>query len=238
VVSAAPGCKPPGPPTPVVKYTLPNIGAGAAELIPPAANLVVKKIAVGHGIQNYTCGATTDNSTATGAVAVLYDVTSFYPGTPKTGIRQDLWDSLPPKLLWDTPLPLNKLVGSTYGADPNTPFPDPTADLKLQDVPAAKFVGHHFFDISGVPTFDLAAAGLEAVVGKVDGKTAPLDADKGILSTGAVAWLKLDDTGKGLSQGVTSVFRVVTAGGNAQSCSVAGVGVQSVPYAAFYWFFG
>ncbi|KAL2196049.1 hypothetical protein P885DRAFT_69669 [Corynascus similis CBS 632.67] len=232
VVFAAPPCPPP------VQYTLPSIGGGAPDLVPPASNLAVKKIAVGHGIQNYTCGATTDNSVATGAVAVLYDVTSFYPGTRRTGIRPDLWDSLTSKLLWDTPLPLNKLPGSEYGADPNKPFPSPVPDLKLGGVPAAKFLGYHFFDSNSIPLFDLSSAGLKAAVGKVDSKTAPGNADKGILTTGAVAWLKLDDNGEGVSQGVTSVFRVITAGGSPQSCAVAGAGVQSVPYAAFYWFYG
>ncbi|KAL2170365.1 hypothetical protein VTG60DRAFT_4951 [Thermothelomyces hinnuleus] len=246
VVSAAPPCPPPGPPKSTVNYTLPSIGGGAPDLVPPADNLVVKKIAVGHGIQNYTCGSTTGDSIAAGAVAVLYDVTSFYPGTKRTGIRKDLWDSLPSRALWEQPLPLNKLAGSQFGADPVAPFPSPAADLRLRGVPAAaKFLGHHYFDIEGVPTFDLSAGaagagagGLRAAVAKVDSKSAPATADKGILATGAVPWLRLDDNGRGGSRGIASVFRVVTAGGNLQSCSVAGEGVQSIPYTAFYWFYG
>jgi hypothetical protein len=86
--------------------------------------------------------------------------------------------------------------------------------------------------------FDLSAAGLKAVVKKVGNVSAPAKADKGIIGTGAVAWLKLDDNEAGQSQGLTSVYRVITAGGNPQACSVAGVGVQSVPYTTYYWFFG
>lgn len=168
---------------------------------------------------------------------MLYDVTDFYPGTRNSGIRPDLWDNLPTNLLWNQALPLNKLNGTQYGADPNTPFPDP-ADLTLQGVPAAKFLGHHVFNIDSVPVFDLSAAGLRATVKKIDGKTAPKNADKGIIGTGAVAWLQLDDNGAGQSNGVSSVFRVVTAGGAAQPCSAVGAGVQSVPYATYYWFFG
>ncbi|KAL2178176.1 uncharacterized protein P884DRAFT_242586 [Thermothelomyces heterothallicus CBS 202.75] len=244
VVSAAPPCPPPGPPNSTVNYTLPSIGGGAPDLLPPADNLVVKKIAVGHGIQNYTCGSsTTGDSIAAGAVAVLYDVTSFYPGTKRTGIRKDLWDSLPSRALWEQPLPLNRLAGSRFGADPVAPFPaNPAADLRLRGLPAAaRFLGHHYFDIDGVPTFDLpaaAAGGLRAAVARVDSESAPATADKGVLATGAVPWLRLDDNGRGGSRGVASVFRVVTAGGNPQSCSVAGEGVQSIPYAAFYWFYG
>ncbi|KAK4151170.1 hypothetical protein C8A00DRAFT_36214 [Chaetomidium leptoderma] len=231
VVSAAPGCAPP------VTFTLPKIGGGT-ELVAPAANLVLKKIAIGHGIQNYTCGTTTDDAKATGAVAVLYDATGLYPGTKKTGLKQREWDSAPSTLLWHSPLPLNKLVGSKYGADLANPFPDPAADLSCPGLPAAKYMGHHFFDSQGTPVFELPAVGLAAVVGKVDGITAPASADKGIIDTGAVAWLQLDDNLSGKSKGVTSVYRVVTAGGAAQPCSVAGAGVQSVPYATYYWFFG
>ena len=251
VASAAPtttsACKPP-------VYTLPTAGGGkflialdrlgavwltnpADVLAAPAAGLVLKKIAIGHGIQNYTCDTTTGASTAIGALAVLYDATPLYPGTKNTGLSQSLWDSTPSNVLRKTALPLNKLAGTTYGADAKKPFPAP-ADLKLQGLPNVKFLGHHFFDITGVPVFDLTAVGLKATVKKVGNISAPTTADQGILNTGAVAWLKLDDNATGNSKGLSTVYRVVTAGGNAQACSVAGVGVQSVPYTTYYWFFG
>ena len=206
-------------------------------LAAPAAGLILKKIAIGHGIQNYSCETTTGASTPTGALAVLYDATSLYPGTKNTGLSQSVWDSTPSNVLWKTPIPLNKLADSKYGADAIKPFPAP-ADLKLQGLPNVKFLGHHFFDITGVPVFDLSAAGLKATVKKVGNISAPTAADKGILATGAVAWLKLDDNETGKSNGLTAVYRVLTAGGYAQACSVAGVGVQSVPYTTHYWFFG
>ncbi|KAL2134545.1 hypothetical protein VTI74DRAFT_11517 [Chaetomium olivicolor] len=227
VVSAAPGCRPP------VIPTLPKTGAD--ELAAPPANLVLKKIAIGHGIQNYSCESITSTSKATGAVAVLYDATSLYPGTKRSGISQRDWESLPSRLLWNKPLPLNKLAGTKYGADPEKPFPDP-ADLRLQGMPTVKFLGHHFFDINSIPVFDLSAAGLKAIVGKTGNVNAPSRADKGILGTGAVQWLELAD--KGESQGLKLVYRVITAGGVQQACSVAGAGVQSVPYTTFYWFYG
>lgn len=198
---------------------------------------MLKKIAIGHGIQNYTCATTTSEAQANGAVAVLYDATSFFPGTKKTGVSQSVWDGAPKDLLWHTPLPLNKLAGTKYGADATAPFPA-AADLRFQGWPVVKFLGHHYFDIKGVPVFDLSAAGLKAVVKKVGNVSAPTQADKGIIGTGAVQWLKLDDNETGASKGLTSVYRVITAGGNAQPCSVAGVGVQSVPYTTYYWFFG
>ncbi|KAK4233701.1 hypothetical protein C8A03DRAFT_38573 [Achaetomium macrosporum] len=230
VVSAAPTCNQGATPT------LPQVGAGT-ELPAPAASLVLKKIAIGHGIQNYSCADTTANSSATGALAVLYDVTSFYPGTKKTGISKQVWDNLPSTVLWRTEIPLNTQYGSQYGADPTNPFPAP-ADLNCPGVSTVKFLGHHYFSSAGVPTFDLSAASLKASVKKLDSINAPSNADKGITGSGAVQWLQLGDTGSGGSQGVSLVYRVVTAGGVAQACSVAGAGVQSVPYTAYYWFYG
>ncbi|KAK4104464.1 hypothetical protein N658DRAFT_418610 [Parathielavia hyrcaniae] len=229
VASAAPSCRAP-------TYTLPQVGEGV-ELAAPPANLFLKKIAIGHGIQNYTCETTASDFKATGAVAVLYDATPLYPKTKKTGIKQREWDSLPTNLLRNLPLPLNKLAGSTYGADPTTPFPAP-ADLALQGLPTIKFLGHHFFDGNGVPVFDLGTTGLKAAVKKLDNIPAPQSADAGITGSGAVQWLQLDDNLTGRSVGVTMVYRVITAGGGAQACSVVGAGVQSVPYTTYYWFFG
>jgi hypothetical protein len=207
------------------------------ELPAPAASLVLKNIAIGHGIQNYSCAEATGNASATGALAVLYDATSLYPGTARTGIRQQVWDVLPSDLLWNEPLPLNKLAGSKYGADGANPFPTP-ADLRLQGLPTIKFLGHHYFDASNVPTFDLSTVGLKAMVKKVNSIDAPSHADKGIIGSGAVQWLLLGDVGDGHSQGLSIVYRVVTAGGAAQACLVTGAGAQSVPYTAFYWFYG
>lgn len=168
---------------------------------------------------------------------MLYDATGFYPGTRKTGIKQKTWDGIPSDVLKHSPLPLNKLDGTEYGADPSNAFPE-ESDLKLRGAPTAKFLGHHYFDAESIPVFDIPSAGLTAAVAKIKGVPAPSDADKGIIGTGAVAWLQLDDNGLGTSKGVTSVFRVITAGGAPRECSVAGVGIQSVPYATYYWFFG
>jgi hypothetical protein len=167
----------------------------------------------------------------------LYDITTLYPGTPKTGISQHNWNNLPSKLLWHTPIPLNKLAGSRYGADPKNPFPAP-ADLRLPGLPTFKLLGYHYFNSEGTPVFELSTAGLKASVKKFESVNAPSNSDKGIVGSGAVPWLQLKDTGAGQSEGVSLVYRVLTAGGNAQACSVAGIGLQSVPYAADYWFYG
>ncbi|GAB1315211.1 Malate dehydrogenase [Madurella fahalii] len=230
LASASP-CKP------ITTPTLPKVG-GSTELPPPAASLTLKKIALGHGIQNYTCESPSSKVSGTGAVAVLYDATSFYPGTGRTSFQQKVWDKLPETLLWQKPLPLNKLAGTRFGADATEPFPQPSKDLHLNGLPGIKFLGYHYFDNNSIPLFDVNTAKLKASVVRLNGVSAPEGADKGILRTGAVDWLELGDSGFGLSEGLSIVYRVITAGGAAEPCSVAGAGVQSVPYTTFYWFYG
>jgi hypothetical protein len=227
--------------------TLPLTG-GATELPAPPSGLVLKRIAVGHGIQNYSCSAApTATPDAKGALAVLYDVTSLYPGTPHTGLSTlSKFNALTTTILHTLNIPLNflnpdaaipgvvlssKLINTTP-----SPFTAP-ADITL-GTQKIKFLGRHYFDNSGTPTFDLSEAGLKANVVKLAGAPVPVGADAGTLGTGAVAWLQLGDSGKGLSVGLNQVYRVITAGGVAEACSVTGESVTSVPYTAFYWFYG
>lgn len=234
---ALPKCRP----TP----TLPSTGANDLPL--PLAGLVLKKIALGHGIQNYTCSATNPSATADakGALAVLYDVTPLYPGTPKTGL--DSFSTLTTTVIHSQDIPLNLAnpdaaiagfegTSLDYLAKPS-PFIAP-ADLDLGTT-TLKFLGHHYFDKDSTPTFDLFKAGLKASVVKQTSTPVPAGADAGPLGTGAVAWLLLKDSEKGLSNGVSLVYRVITAGGNPELCKDTGLGsVTSVPYTAFYWFYG
>ncbi|KAJ4396625.1 hypothetical protein N0V93_000846 [Gnomoniopsis smithogilvyi] len=244
-------CKPPSTTT---SPTLPS--TGSTDLTAPSTNLTLKYLAVGHGIQNYTCAS--DNATAVnvGALAVLYDATALYSASS--------YANLSSTVLWDQAIPLNLLntaaagpVSTTsglatttfsetdYQADSANPFPSPAADLALtaQQV-SASFLGHHYFDSLGAPTFDLSASTDKLFFSgaKIGDVKAPTDADKGVLATGAVDWLELGDNGRGLSEGVSNVYRVVTAGGVAEACSVSEANptgqVFSVPYVAQYWFYG
>ncbi|KAK0726944.1 hypothetical protein B0T26DRAFT_637671, partial [Lasiosphaeria miniovina] len=209
------------------------------QLSAPDAGLVLKKIAIGHGIQNYTCtdSAPATTASAIGALAILYDVTSLFPGTLRTGLSNATWNDFPKNLLYGKPVPLNLINPNTgYGATAS-PFPR-AADLTLGNI-RASFLGHHYFDQFGSPTFELLTVNLKASVKKLEGFNAPATADKGILNTGAVQWLKLIDNGKGFNKGLTTVYRVVTAGGAAEACSKIGPGVvDSVPYTTYYWFYG
>ena len=98
-------------------------------------------------------------------------------------------------------------------------------------------IGRHFFDSTGVPTFDLGSVGF--LRGKKSSYiTAPANASKGPndQGDGAVDWLALSDAGGSTS--FSEGYRVETAGGKAPaSCSGLPAEVQ-VQYAAEYWFYG
>ncbi|KUI58527.1 hypothetical protein VP1G_05845 [Cytospora mali] len=235
--------------------TLPS--TGSTDLPSPPSNLTLKYIAIGHGIQNYTCASTDATAVNIGALAVLYDITPLYPGTSTTGLSSYEFNDLSSTVLWDQDIPLNLVdptAGKTtsyttsfpetdYQAVASDPFPTPAADLSIPSQGIyAKYLGHHYFDSKSSPTFDLAAVGLRLSGTKTGDVKAPADADKGILDTGAVDWLELGDNGRGLSVGLSVGYRVETAGGTAQACSVSGTNptgqVLSVPYTAQYWFYG
>lgn len=208
----------------------------------------LRHLALGHGIQNYTCAAdgNTTTPTAAGALAVLYDVLPFYPtsGEPSALFSVEAFNALTSTVLWTVPVPLNldkPGPPTSFAAVVDAPFPDEDKDLSIPRVGTAPLIGRHYFDSAGVPIFDLYAAKGEFAgdlfVGKkLAGVKAPPHADKGLLKTGAVDWLQLGD--KGTSRGTTYVYRVVTAGGAGQPCTPGVASTGSVPYTTFYWFFG
>ncbi|KAI8965203.1 hypothetical protein F5Y11DRAFT_355050 [Daldinia sp. FL1419] len=221
----------PAPAPPVAALpTLPTTGSGTQLDGPGGAAL--KHILVGHGIQNYTCTGEGATATSLGALAVVWDITSLYPGASPSSLSADDFDAFASTVLRTTDMPVNLAA-----AGDDSPFPEP-ADLKVNGVSnPLKFLGHHFFDAANTPTFDLSGADDgELFKGKKDASVpAPSDADKGAdPATGAVDWLRLSD--KGTSTGVSLVYRVLTAGGNPGPCSDAGQ-AQSVPYAAQYWIY-
>ncbi|KAK8037779.1 hypothetical protein PG991_001125 [Apiospora marii] len=214
---------------PATGPTLPSTGSGT-QLPGPSGQL--QHIVVGHGIQNYTCAkADSTASSATGALAVLYDITDLAPGSGSGSspssqaqsqtMSEEAWSSLTDSVLRKTDLPLH-IVGNAltkYAADVAAPFQavGADADLTMEGLSSPrKAIGHHYFDAAGVPTFDLFGTSQKLVAKKLNDTAAPAGADKGLLDTGAVAWLKLGDNGSGGSQG---------------AC-------RSVPYTAQYWFYG
>ncbi|KAF7544397.1 hypothetical protein G7Z17_g9993 [Cylindrodendrum hubeiense] len=206
------------------------VNGGAKELATPPSNLTLKHIALGFGIQNYTCASAGATATATGALAMLYDIAHLYPGQSRIALDNADWLTLTADALDSQAVPLNLKTDGEPGADPVNPFTASTAlTVNGLDLP---FLGHHYFNAAGVPTFDL---GSQIFFGtKLDSVAAPSSAYSGPDGTGAVAWLQLGDTGA--SVGISYVYRVLTAGGNAHTCTEAGN--DSTSYTAQYWYYG
>ncbi|TEY61469.1 hypothetical protein BOTCAL_0168g00020 [Botryotinia calthae] len=183
---------------------LPSTGVASA-LPTPSGTLAY--VALGRGIQNYTCSAVGATPVALGAVASLYDATEY------AKCASTAFNNLPAIAVY-TNLPSTSSA-SFMGLEP---------------------LGKHFFDASGTPTFDLSSVSKILYAGKTGGVAAPINSSPGPADTGAVDWLSLTAKSTYVSVGLTSVYRVETAGGNSiNPCTTAGV--QSVQYAAQYWFY-
>jgi hypothetical protein len=228
-----PGCNKPQPVLPV--------HGGAKELESPPAGLALKAIALGFGIQNYTCSSDpSEKAAATGAVAMLYDVTSLYPGQGPKSLSLEAFNSLTTNALWNHDVPLNfdpvtdDRINGSKGASLTKPFTE-DAPLKIEGLDPIPFTGHHFFAADGKPTFVVKKGNINYVGAKKDSIDAPAGADVGPEGTGAVAWLYLSSV-EG-TKGATHLYRVLTAGGVSHGCA-EGAGNDSVSYATTYWFYG
>lgn len=212
----------------------------ASNLPQPPEGSKLLHIALGFGIQNYTCASVGASPAATGALAMLYDITSFYPGQSSQSLSQKDWDSLTSRVLQTHDVPLNfnsstegRVEPDSPGASQTDPFTkDAPLDLECSKAP---FLGHHLFNSAGVPEFILDGGKINVLAGKDAGVDAPANADKGPDGTGAVAWLKLSAK-EGTVGDAKLVYRVSTAGGNSHGCGNA-AGQDSTKYTAMYWFY-
>lgn len=188
--------------------------------LPPAsAGLTLKHVAIGRGVQNYTCDTT--NSTAVpvaiGAVAVLYNascVVAMYP---------DLANDLP-----RVALQFNLTTEDIDAAVPLTAMQP--SNLVVS--------GKHFFNSEGTPFFNLDTPILkmgQAGCAKNSSVPAPQDAAHGQQGEPAVSWLKLL-TKDGSTGDLQEVYRLQTAGGSAPATCKDMPAVFEVQYAAQYWF--
>lgn len=166
-------------------------------------------VAVGRGIQNYTCATANSIPVALGASATLFDAT---------------------KLAYSNEKLLNTIPGLTVY------LPLPESGVLATTGCYLDILGYHYFDSAGTPTFNLSTLEKIGFVGKAASIDAPALANKGPAGTGAVPWLQLNEKTGYTSIGISQVYRVETAGGNPElTCKVPGV--MSIPYAAEYWFF-
>lgn len=188
-------------------------------------------MALGFGVQNYTCADGDARPVGAGALAVLYDIAVLYPGRAPPSLAVASFANLSTHALRTHRMPLD--LGP--GRDAARPFP-PEAPLCLgPDLPPLPFLGHHFFDARSVPTFVLDGDAVVVPTAKLDAVAAPADADSGLDGTGAVGWLRLG--ARPDARGARYVYCVLTAGGASHGCTGA-ARHDSASYAATYWFYG
>jgi hypothetical protein len=160
----------------------------------PPANQTLLFVALGRGVQNYTCLNNTTAPVALGALATLFD------GTSLASSNEAMFNTLPPLAVYMS----------------LTSLPAPVSTFAT--------LGHHYFGADGTPTFDLSSKGKILFGKKTGDIPAPSTANKGPAGTGAVDWLSLTAKPGYASVGLQTVYRVVTAGGNPPTvCPSAGV---------------
>lgn len=170
----------------------------------PTTNLTLQYVAIGRGIQNYTCSAIGATPVSDGAVATLFDATAL-AYDDETALHE-----IPPMFVY-LPIPKSSLVLS------GSVFP---------------ILGHHFFDSALTPTFDLSSVNKILYGAKTADIKAPSTANAGPAGTGAVDWLQLQKKANYASVDMSMVYRLVTAGGQPTACN--STDVISVQYCAEY----
>ncbi|KAJ9616672.1 hypothetical protein H2200_000391 [Cladophialophora chaetospira] len=182
--------------------------------LPFPPGLVLEHVAVGRGVQNYTCANATAIPTAAGAVAKFYNTSCIAADYP------DLL-GLIPNLALQYPLP-----------------PNPTAPLEPADLQLST---HHFFSNATTPVFAFDAVTSPKLgtvfAAKGNSSEAPANAVAGVsgAGNGAVPWLYL--TSRPTTQGdIKAVYRLNTAGGQPPATCANMPAAFSVDYAAIYWF--
>ncbi|RAL66058.1 hypothetical protein DID88_005718 [Monilinia fructigena] len=123
--------------------TVPTLPLGASELPAPTGTLAY--VALGRGIQNYTCSAVGAAPAAIGAVANLYDATE-----------------------------LAKCDGATFTQFPGIAVYTDLPSSSSASFLGLKPLGKHFFDASGTPTFDLSTISKILYAAKTGDVAAPI----------------------------------------------------------------
>jgi hypothetical protein len=120
------------------------------------------------------------------------------------------------------------------------PVPSGSSQLSLDNITLS---GHHFFQNTTTPVFNLDTTAKQQfgliVAEKVASSNAPTGSPKGQadLGFGSVTWLYLQAE-SGTTNGLQSVYRLNTAGGNPPQTCEGMPAMFTVQYAAEYWFFG
>lgn len=193
------------------------------------SNVTLQYVGLGVGVQNYTCANTSAAPTNVGAIATLFDITKYLQAQK-------------------TPADSQSLPGAYLDAyDEETSCTQDASDLSDNSCEEAinshhfAILGKHYFaSINGknVPTFDIYTKGAFLSAQKIGDVPAPAGSPQGNTSEPAVDWLFLPSDGTSRTHGLSEVYRINTAGGNADPSKCAeGIETFSVKYAAEYWFY-
>ncbi|PYI08480.1 hypothetical protein BO78DRAFT_428105 [Aspergillus sclerotiicarbonarius CBS 121057] len=146
-----------------LNHTILNLEYNQTALPSPSPNLTVQYVALGRGIQNYTCTNDTANPTSIGAMATLFDASCI------VSADQKLFHRLP-NILQSVPVETLDFFASF-------------ASLAGPD---SAILGEHYFTASAQPFFDLRLSGNEdwAAAKKVASVASPM-------ASMDVPWLKL-----------------------------------------------
>ncbi|KAI9715506.1 MAG: hypothetical protein M1828_000813 [Chrysothrix sp. TS-e1954] len=189
-----------------------NTSPPPSSLQPVPSGMKLQYAAIGLGTQNYTCTSPSSTASAEGARATLYDATAV----------------------------LRTVAGANKLSEELSQQVSCHADAR-NAVAGLPQLGQHYFTIDGVPSFDLSAVGKFLSAKKVGTADAPSTACSGRDGGAAVAWLFLEDDGKGCSKDLKAVYRVNTAGGSPDAenpCEgVEEGGVVTRDYSAQYMFY-
>jgi hypothetical protein len=180
--------------------------AAPSPLPPPTAGLILKHVAIGRGVQNYTC----DLSNATAVPAAIGAVATLYNASCLVSTYPDLANALPK-------------VALQFQVSPASLAP---SNLAVS--------GKHFFTNTTTPFFDLDTNFMKLgsiPCAKNNTAAAPADAPKGLQGEPAVPWLKLLAR-VGATGNLQEVYRLETAGGSAPTNCTGQKATFSVQYAA------
>jgi hypothetical protein len=203
--------------------------SGASPLPEPTGTL--KQVVLGVGFQLYKCAATgtyVQNVPQAGAYARLYDITGQVEKSNDDDITQaaaKAFEACVKQTRCTSPSSSNGYCEKCYRMG--------EAAARMQSA------GLHYFEpVNGVqsPSFDMSAVGEYFSGKKAGGAKAPSSAYDGSNGLGAIDWLYLVDHDSGRTHGLTSVYRVQTAGGVAPKSCTPGSSLQ-VPYATEYWMY-
>ncbi|KAI7185097.1 hypothetical protein D0869_00215 [Hortaea werneckii] len=178
--------------------------------LPSNTNITLRYVALGVGVQNYTCNGTSyvQTQSSDGALATLYDATAYLASNPSA----------------ISSLSIERL--EAYEASHH-------CEESSNREPQLPNLGEHFFTSDMVPTFDLFETEPQRKLSaaKIQAVEAPVP--------DTVSWLYLVDCEDGTSEGLEAAYRVETAKGVApSSCNSEETGSQvAIAYTAQYWFY-